>query len=321
MEMSIQNTRRIRRYLIGGAFAILMLAACGRPPEHCPPPGRIDLSDAEAYATDNNLSFRFPLNDHAVYTVAAPFSTGFAARGVAKRGLIVRQEYHAAEDTLKPTGTPVYAMADGMVSFSGPMGGYGWLVIVDHPQANLYSLYGHLSPSRWQIDRGPVSKGEILGYLGDPDENGGSAKNPLRPHLHFGVRGGQRADYPSSGAWRWQAGWIRPCPQDRGWLQPSLVIANQEIPAGGFPGPAGGFLARWWVEGLFAGIYVMGGVSTSIYATRKDKPFILIISSLFLVAAGWILSHGGWRISPVLFVMAVASGGLGLYWMTRRRRD
>ncbi len=39
---------------------------------------------------------------------------------------------------LKITNVPpesVYAMADGRVSFSGTAGGYGWLIIIDHPQA------------------------------------------------------------------------------------------------------------------------------------------------------------------------------------------
>jgi hypothetical protein len=31
-----------------------------------------------------------------------------------------------------------------------------------------------------------------LAYLGDSDENGGSAEQPLEPHLHFGIRAGQR---------------------------------------------------------------------------------------------------------------------------------
>ncbi|MFO7742825.1 MAG: M23 family metallopeptidase [Anaerolineae bacterium] len=237
--------------MIGSMFLVALLAGCAQPSDACASPVPVDLSDPETHALDDDLPFRFPLDDHTVHLSAEPFYCPFAAPGWAKRGPFVHRENHAAEDTLRPAGTPVYAMADGEVSFSGPMGGYGWLVIVDHQEANLYSLYGHLSPSRWQIEPGPVAKADLIGYLGDPDENGGSAENPLRTHLHFGVRLGQRADYPSNGAWRWQAGWIRRCPQDVGWLQPSLVITEQEVSSGGFPGPAGGFLVRWWIELLY----------------------------------------------------------------------
>ena len=69
----------------------------------------------------------------------------------------------------QPTGTPVYAMGDGRVSFSGPLGGYGWPVIINYPQVNLFSLYGPLSPSRWQIEPGTVEKDEMIGFLRDPD--------------------------------------------------------------------------------------------------------------------------------------------------------
>jgi len=193
------------------------------------------------FARDDNLPFQFPL-DSRVY--AAPFSTGFAAYGKINRGGSPSYEYHAAEDSLQPAGAPVYAMADGNISFSGPMGGYGWLIIIDHPQANLYSLYGHLSPSRWRKESGTVEKGELIAYLGDSDENGGSAERPLRPHLHFGVRAGQRADYPGMGQWRWQAGWIKLCPQHLGWLQPSIIITDQDVPVGGFPDQAAGFVAK-----------------------------------------------------------------------------
>ncbi len=249
---------------------------------------------------------------------AEPFSVPFAAHGATERGPFVLHESHAAEDSLKPAGTPVHAMADGTVSFSGPMGGYGWLVIIDHPQANLYSLYGHLSPSRWRIDPGPVEKGALIGYLGDPDENGGSAEHPLRTHLHFGVRVGQRADYPGDGPWRWQAGWIKPCPQDVGWLQPSLVITNQEIPAEGFPGPAGGFLARWWIELLFGGLYLFGGLCTLVFAIKKDKPFVLVLYGGMLLAAGWYFHSDGWRMSYALFAIAILMAALGVYRTIRR---
>jgi len=299
------------------AVLVLLLTGCAQATEPCPSPVSVDLSEAEAYALDDDLPFRFPLDDHTVYRPAKPFSCPFAASGRTKRGPFVRRENHAAEDTLKPAGTAVYAMADGEVSFSGPMGGYGWLVIVDHPQANLYSLYGHLSPSRWRAEPGLVAKGELIGYLGDPDENGGSARRPLRTHLHFGVRVGQRSDYPSIGSWRWQAGWIKPCPQDVGWLQPSLVITRQEIPLGGFPGPAGGFLVRWGIEVLFTGIYLSGGLFVLVYATRREKPLVPIAYSGMLAVAGWFFYRGGWRTSYLLFAMAIALVAAGLYRMIR----
>jgi hypothetical protein len=163
-----------------------------------------------------------------------------------------------------------------------------------------------------------VEKGELIGYLGDPDENGGSAKNPLRTHLHFGVRVGQRADYPGDGAWRWQAGWIRPCPRHVGWLQPSLVIANQEIPAEGFPGPAGGCLARWWIEFLFGGICLVGALCTLVYSTMKDKPLILVLCGGILLVAGWYFHSDGWRMSKALFAMALSLAVMGVYRIAGR---
>ncbi len=89
-----------------------------------------------------------------------------------------------------------------------------------------------------------MSKGDLIAYLGDSDENGGSQENPLRTHLHFGVRAGQRSDYPAAGQWRWMAGWIKPCPQDLGWLQPSAVITSQVIPTGGFREPESAFIQK-----------------------------------------------------------------------------
>jgi len=304
------------RGLIGAVLLAVLLAGCGASsPASCPPYVPIDLSAAEAYAEDDSLPFRFPLDDHSIFSRLHPFSAGFAVYGRTTRGM----EYHAAEDILSPAGTPVYAMADGVVSFSGPMGGYGWLVIVDHPDANLYSLYGHLSPSRPKIEPGAVKKGELLGYLGDSDENGGTSEAPMRPHLHFGVRVGQRADYPAAGVWRWQAGWIPACPQDRGWLQPSMVITGQAIPAGGFPGPAGSILELHGLEALLAGIYLFGGVCVVVYATRRDKPTALFAYGAMMLVAGLFFGIRGWWMAYAVFAVAGAVIVLGVYRVTRRR--
>jgi murein DD-endopeptidase MepM/ murein hydrolase activator NlpD len=299
------------RNLIGPMLLLLVAAGCARPAGPCPSQPFGDLSRADEYAAERRLPFRFPLDalgDEDVETTAN-FSTG----GEGPAG-----EYHAAEDYLRPAGTPVYAMADGEISFSGRMGGYGWLIIIDHPQANLYSLYGHLSPSRWRLRSGTVGKGELVAYLGDPDENGGSAKHPLRSHLHLGVRAGQRADYSGLGEARWQAGWIKPCPTDMGWLRPSAVINGQAIPSGGFEPPSVGFLTIWGIELLFAGVYLLGGASVLIFATRQGKPILMILAGAVYLAAAFVLRTKGAKLGNLLFAMSALILAIGITRAIRR---
>jgi murein DD-endopeptidase MepM/ murein hydrolase activator NlpD len=295
------------RLVISCILLILLLAGCAQPPKFCPSQPPADLSGVLAYAEDDQLEFQFPLDE--LGNDVRPYPAIFCTSGGSGSAL----KYHAAEDYHLPAGTPVYAMADGTISFSGPMGGYGWLIIIDHPQANIYSLYGHLSPSRWRLESGPVEKGELIAYLGDPDENGGSPEQPLRPHLHFGIRAGQRADYSGMGEWRWQAGWIKPCPRDLGWLQSSAIITGQDIPPGGFPEPAAGLVAKWGIELLFTSVYLIGAICVLVFAIRKNKPLVLIINGGLLVVAGWIFHGKGAKTSYVLFVMAVLLTAIGIY--------
>jgi len=257
--------------------------------------------------------FRLPLD-----TVVTPgHDAGFQEYG----GAYPDVEYHAAEDYYAPAGTPVYAMADGDVSFSGRMGGYGWLVIVDHSWANLYTLYGHLSPSRWHVDGGSVERGDLLGYLGDDWENGGSEESPLQPHLHLGVRAGRRTDYPGKGEWRWMAGWIKPCPSDLGWLQPSAVIAAQTVPEGGFVAPEGGLFERWGVE-LFLLVVIAGGVPWWVALSLRRRSWVIpilfgslaVIGALYFTHRGFILVPYGLYTVAAIAVIAV---GLVAYRRTR----
>lgn len=209
-------------------------------------------------------------------------------------------------------------MADGEVSFSGRMGGYGWLISVDHPQANLYSLYGHLSPSRWRIRSGSVvEKGQLLAYLGDDDENGGSDEQPLVTHLHFGIRAGQRSDYPGKGEWRWQAGWINPCPADVGWLAPSTIIVNQVIPDGGFTEPSGGFFEKWRVEIILSGLYVLCAAIMLAFEMKKSRPIVLFIAVGLLFAGGWYFGAKGMKTGSLLFVVAAIYASMGIYKLIR----
>jgi hypothetical protein len=157
----------------------------------------------------------------------------------------------------------------------------------------------------------------LIGYLGDPDENGGSEKHPLIPHLHFGTRIGQRSDYPGMGQWRWQAGWIKPCPQDLGWLQPSIVITSQDTHFDKFNEPTAGFINKWGIELFFTSIYIFGGVCMFIFATQQNKPFFLVLSGVALLAAGWIFYSKGTKMSYVLLTMAILFAVIGTYKFLR----
>ena len=293
---------------------ILLLTACSTEyPQGCPYyDANFDLSDYESFPEDDTLPFQFPLDK---YEPGSPkkHKSSFIMKG--RSSLDEPYEYHAAEDSYGPPGTPVYAMADGKISFSGRMGGYGWLIIIDHPQANLYSLYGHLSPSRWRLRSGTdVKKGDMIGYLGDDDENGGSEKNPLPPHLHFGIRAGQKADYPGKGEWRWMAGWIRLCPQDLGWLQPSIIITSQEIPEGGYIQPEINFLTRWGTEIIVTVIYLLGGGLTMIYAGKKKKSlFFLIGPGIVVTLAGIIFIFNGMVTTYILVLIGIIMITYGIY--------
>jgi len=290
----------------------LLVAGCAAPDATCVGTTPVGLDQAAAIAAHDGLPFRFPLAasspDDGTYH--AWFSEGSEVED--------ERHYHAAEDYRRPAGTSVYAVADGEVSYSGRAGGYGWLIIVDHPQFNLYSLYGHLSPSRWSRKVGPVAKGEVLGYLGDPWENGGSRERPLDPHLHFGLRAGQRLDYPKTGEWRWMAGWIRLCPQDLGWLQPSLVITTGAVPAGGFPAPDPPLLTTPGII-ITLGYSAMGSGMLRLLSRRRPR-FLILLPGLLVVAAGIVLAGNGMLQTHTLLGVGVLLTVIGAWRLVAPRK-
>lgn len=305
------------------AILALLVTACRTDyPETCPSSRPIGLADAEGIARNHSLPFRFPLDEFA--TDSLFFCCWFGVSNACPPGIRDCYEYpvrqfHAAEDYKGPAGTPVYAMTHGHVSFSGTAEGYGWLVLIDHPRAHLYSLYGHLSPSRWKVESGTeVKRGDLIGYLGDSDENGGSKEQPVQTHLHFGIRAGRTADYPPQGEWRFMAGWIRCCPQDLGWLQPSMVITSQWIPAGGYPQPEVGFLTRWGLELLITCICAMGGGGALVLAQRKNRRLLLFLPGIVVSVAGMVL-HSRLMGTYSLLVIGMLILAAGAYHTVRPR--
>ena len=87
---------------------------------------------------------------------------------------------HRGVDIDVPTGTPVYAMSSGEVSFAGTMRDFGLVVWVDHGDAIL-TVYAHLSEIL-VVEGQAVTRDESLGLSGE-------SGNATGPHLHFEVRG------------------------------------------------------------------------------------------------------------------------------------
>ncbi|MEE8521534.1 MAG: M23 family metallopeptidase [Gemmatimonadota bacterium] len=146
------------------------------------------------------------------------------------------QGFHLAEDVSVVPGTPVLAVADGVVGgvFVAPqVSGYGGVVMIEHKIGDQFftTLYGHVSRRRGiQVTPGQeVTSGEVIAFIADDDEDGG----PWGPHLHFGIRSGPYVITAEiCGDWLY-VGYTRACPgvtheQYRGfWFDPTDFLESK----------------------------------------------------------------------------------------------
>ena len=87
---------------------------------------------------------------------------------------------HLGVDYAAPTGTPVHAVADGVVTFKGWGGGGGNTLKIKHA-GNLVTGYLHLSKFAKGISQGSrVSQGQVIGYVGSTGTSTG-------PHLDYRI--------------------------------------------------------------------------------------------------------------------------------------
>jgi murein DD-endopeptidase MepM/ murein hydrolase activator NlpD len=89
-----------------------------------------------------------------------------------------RREFHKGYDIANRPGTPIIATADGVVSFTGPKGFLGNLIVVDHGHG-MVSRYGHCA--KILSKRGAIVKrGDTIALMGNTGRSTG-------PHLHYEV--------------------------------------------------------------------------------------------------------------------------------------
>ncbi len=88
---------------------------------------------------------------------------------------------HSGLDMAGAHGSPIYATADGVVSFAGRQSGYGNVVVLRHAMG-FETRYAHMSRIRVQEGQ-RVSRGDQIGDMGSTGRSTG-------PHLHYEVRTG-----------------------------------------------------------------------------------------------------------------------------------
>jgi len=84
---------------------------------------------------------------------------------------------------------PVFAAKSGKVAFSGWLGGYGHLIIIDHGNSTR-TYYAHLSQDFVKAGDS-VTQGETIGHIGTTGRSTG-------PHLHFEIRKNGKPTNPLS---------------------------------------------------------------------------------------------------------------------------
>ena len=114
---------------------------------------------------------------------AVAMTSGF---GMRNHPILRQRSQHNGVDLASPTGTPVYATADGLIGMAQYYSSYGNYVQIEHG-GELQTRYAHLSS--YTVHPGEmVQKGDLIGYVGSTGRSTG-------PHLHYEVRvAGQAVD-------------------------------------------------------------------------------------------------------------------------------
>jgi murein DD-endopeptidase MepM/ murein hydrolase activator NlpD len=137
----------------------------------------------------------------------APFSSTFGPRPLGSQS--DRFDFHRGVDIATPTGTPIFAISDGVVKISGVHSGYSDpLLKLRHYRPGstscnsgggcYHSYYLHISNWLVAVDE-EVQKGALIGYTGASGASGFQ-------HLHFEVRDAPAFDPYSA----WQKDAIHP---------------------------------------------------------------------------------------------------------------
>ncbi len=134
---------------------------------------------APSYLADG----QFPLRKGS-YT---PFDDNYGdGRGFDSMGNPTRK--HEGVDVIAPKGTPIYSAFDGVVTNKGWNTLGGWRLTVRTPDGKYALYYAHLSRYASNVEVGTrITKGQLIGYVGDTGYGPEGTSGHFVAHLHFGI--------------------------------------------------------------------------------------------------------------------------------------
>ncbi len=144
-----------------------------------------ELLRAEYSRAETTPALTFDATGGAIrwpFPYAVPITDGYGGRAAPCRGC---STFHRGVDFVPGNGTPIYAIADGIVVDPGPSNGtYGNHVMIEHIIHGqiVQSLYAHMQWESSPLTVGSVVRaGDFVGLVG----NTGAT---TAPHLHFEIR-------------------------------------------------------------------------------------------------------------------------------------
>ena len=135
-------------------------------------PGEI-ANAAESWIIKDGVPSQFPLPEKYKEKITWGFNQN------ALHPITGEETTHNGIDVAAPTGTPVFAAADGVVMKAQGEGDWGKLIVLEH-EDGYTTFYAHLDEIG--VESGAkVSRGEVIGNVGNTGQSTGS-------HLHYEVR-------------------------------------------------------------------------------------------------------------------------------------
>ncbi len=144
--------------------------------------------DADSLRANSILERMDRMNLYRIAAEKTPFSLPLKSAFRYTSGFGQRWgRLHAGTDFAASYGTPIYATADGVVTFAGWSSGYGRLVKIKH-EFGVETRYAHQSNIRVKVGQ-RVSRGDRIGDMGNSGNSTGT-------HLHYEIRVGNKAVNP-----------------------------------------------------------------------------------------------------------------------------